>query len=112
MTPSQIAAHAVKNLLLEEQEKARRRKWQHEPTQGTIIDIIAEKVKVGRVSVYRAKKVMEHSPELFKQVLAGTISMKAAMRQLPHKKIKKHWTVLHACRRINMAIERELAFYH
>jgi hypothetical protein len=135
MTKSQIAAHAVKDLLAVEEKRAMERKgiasreywrWRHgelkikpQMRKGEAVEILGRKVGVAACTIGRAKRVQKQDPVLFQRILDGDLSIDIAMKRLGFyqrcgwrhgKKIK--WSLNQALRRLNIAVERELYNYN
>jgi hypothetical protein len=93
LTSSQIAAVGVNELLPEYEIEAKKRMLNggtqqiEEGKNGEACDLVADALKTNRSYIYEAKKIKETSPDIFKKILTGEITITSAKKQLfPPKK--------------------------
>ena len=99
LSSSQIAAFGVEELLPEFEKEAKGRMLNggtekiQEGKKGEACEHIANALKTNSRYVYDAKSIKEKSPDVFKKILSGELTISAAKKQIkPDVKIKKRKT--------------------
>ena len=96
LTSSQIAAYGVKRMLPRLEKEAEKRMLSGpvqkvgQDKRGRSCELLAETLQTNKQYIFDAKKIRETSPDLFEKILAGTMTISAAKKQIkPTLTIKK-----------------------